>query len=183
MSVKDHLCYLVHAGIIRNDTVIADPLFTVPINSDNQDRNLCFEVHGRSDTSFNLISDKCVSVNALYSAIGDLNIVSAVGVRAEGNDGVCRNIQVDLSGCTVSTGMGAMAELGASESFFMAGISARKTRTDRVRISVPNCEYVNLVLWVICEREPMDMIRFQIARGVNLASTSHGLLGKYSGRS
>lgn len=170
-------------GIIRNDTVIGDPLFTVPIDSDDQDRNLCFEVHGRRNTNFNLISDTCVSVNAHYSPAGDLNIISSIGVRAEGDDGVCRNIRVDLEGCTISAGMGggSMTELGASGEFSVAGISARKTRRDRVRISVPNCENVNLVLWVICERRPnnLDMIRFQIARGVNLASTSHGLLGKF----
>ena len=88
---------------------------------------------------------------------------------------------MDLEGCTISAGVGgALTELGPKDEFSMAGISARKTRMDRVRISVPNCEQVNLVLWVICERRPeVDMIRFQIARGVNLASTSHGLLGKY----
>jgi len=93
---------------------------------------------------------------------------------------VCRNIQVDLDGCSISTGHsgGVMTKLGASEMFSVAGISARKTRSDRVRVSLPNCENVNLVLWVICERQPINMIRFQIARGINLNPTSHGLLGK-----
>lgn len=178
--VQQWYVFLYHStGIIRNDTVIGDPLFTVPIDSDDQERNLCFEVHGRRDTDFNLISDKCVSVNAHYAAAGDLNIISSIGVRAEGDDGVCTNIRVDLEGCTISAGTGGgLTEVGA---FSVAGVSARKTRRDRVRISVPNCDNVNLVLWVICERRPnnLDMIRFQIARGVNLASTSHGLLGKF----
>jgi hypothetical protein len=118
-------------------------------------------------------------VNARYSPVGHLNIISSIGVRAEGNDGVCRNIKVDLNGCTVSAGLG--GNLSPTDAFSMGGVSARKTRTDRVRISVPNCDSVNLVLWVICERRPgLDMIRFQIARGVNLASTSHGLLGEFS---
>lgn len=172
-------------GIIRNDTVVGDPLYTVPINSLDQDQNLCFEVHGASNASFNLISDSCVSVNAHYSPAlgGQLNIISAIAVRAEDENGACHSIHVDLEGCTVSTGTGTSGELtalGSRADVRVGRVSARSIGTDRVRVSVPNCDSVNLVLWVVCERQPLDMIRFQIARGVNLAPTSHGLLGTVS---
>ena len=43
----------------------------------------------------------------------------------------------------------------------------------RVRILAPNCENVMLVMWVICEsRNDQDMIKFAIARGVNLRASS-----------
>ena len=49
----------------------------------------------------------------------------------------------------------------------------------RVRISVPNCENVQLVMWIVCEEVRGEgMLRFIITRGVNLRPTSHGLLGK-----
>ena len=52
-------------GLIRNDTVIGDPLYTVPVFG-TQERHLCYEIHGRPMRYFNLISDSCVSVNAHY---------------------------------------------------------------------------------------------------------------------
>ena len=48
-----------------------------------------------------------------------------------------------------------------------------------VSLHLANCENVMLVMWVICEnRNDQDMIKFVIARGVNLRASSHGLLGK-----
>lgn len=163
-----------------NDTVNGDPLFTCPMyHRGIEDLNMCYEVRGRSDNFFNFISDTCVSVNAHFSAAGDLNIISSIGVTAEGKDGVCRNIQVDLDKCAVSAGMdGNMTKLG-NDKLSIGGVSVRKTM-DRVRISVPNCNNLQLVMWVICERGAIDMIRFQIARGLNLAPTSHGLLGEFA---
>ena len=54
------------------DTVTGDPLFIVPLsltpNSTSFEENpsLCYEIHGKSRSTFNLISDNCTSVNALY---------------------------------------------------------------------------------------------------------------------
>lgn len=167
-------------GLIRNDSVIGDPLFTVPIHTSNLDRvSLCYEIHGRGNTFFNLVSDKCTNINAHYLSVGRLNIVDSIGVSAEGNDGMCRHVRVDLAQCAVSVmdEGGAMVALNASEEFSMGGVHIRQYR-DRVRIAVPNCDQVTLVAWVVCERGEVDMIRFNIARGVNLRPTSHGLLGE-----
>ena len=160
--------------------MIGDPLYTVPYNTGSPSvrRNFCFEVHGRSNTHFNLISDKCVSVNAHYSGVeGGLNIISGVSIRAEDDNGMCRNIFVSLDGCSASTSTGD-GELASIAGFFQSGGISVRPGNDRVRVSVPNCEYLNLILWVICERGDIDMIRFQIARGLNLRPTSHGLLGE-----
>lgn len=173
---------ILNVGIIRNDTVIGDPLYTVPYYNASKPegrQNLCYEIHGRSNHNFNLISDKCASVNAHYSAVGSLNIISAIAIRAEDNEGRCRDILVNLERCSVSTGLGSAALTAVEEMISVAGISVRKRSADRARVSLPNCEGVNLIMWVICERGAIDMIRFQIARGVNLRPTSHGLLGKY----
>ncbi len=166
--------------------MIGDPVFTVPYLTPpgQPKRNLCYEVHGRPDTNFNLISDACVSVNALFSGVvvndDALNIISSIGIKAQDNDGNCRDIRVDLDQCSVSTGMsGAPLILMDEPEFSQSGISIRRRMTDRVRVSVPNCDNVQLIMWVVCERgAPVDMIRFHISRGLNLRPTSHGLLGK-----
>ena len=164
------------------DIVIGDPVFTVPINIDSMDdkQNLCYEIHGKSETSFNFVSDKCVSVNAKYIGVGNLNFITAIAVRAQGNSGNCRDIRVDLENCAVSTGPSGsvLTTLNPSDKYAMDGINIRQ-RPDRVRIAVPNCADVMLVMWVICERDDLPMIRFQIARGRNLEPTSHGLVGKW----
>ena len=146
-------------------------------------RNLCFEVHGQPDTHFNIISDACVSVNALYvSAMtvdGPINIISSIGIRAQDNQGNCQNIRVDLNECNVSTGMGGVLATLNTSTYSQDGVTILKRMTDKVHVSVPNCDNFMLNMWVICERgDPVDMIRFQITRGINLRPTSHGLLGK-----
>ena len=80
-----------------NDTVIGDPLFTVPLNMENGfDRlpalakqldglpNLCYEIHGEHNQYFSLVSDTCTTVNAHYNASSspDLrgwNVISTIG--------------------------------------------------------------------------------------------------------
>ena len=54
-----------------------------------------------------------------------------------------------------------------------------------MRISVPNCNDLTLVMWVFCEinlpRQPGEMIKFVVTRGLNFGvreAHGHGLLGK-----
>ncbi len=177
------LLYFLFPAVIRNDTVIGDPLYTVPVGIDNM--NLCYEIHGAPNKTYNLITDDCVSVNAFYSPVRDQNIISSVGIRAEGNSQTCRNIRVDLDGCAAFAnpmGGGNLMSLGSSV-LEEDGISVRPY-SDRVRIMVPRCNNkLRLVMWVICEQgrpefEIPSSIRFHVSRGVNLNPTSHGLLGE-----
>jgi len=105
---------------------------------------------------------------------------STIGVRAVDNDNQCRNIQVDLDGCRAS-----VDGVEITMPYRMAGISVRRY-TNRVRIAVPNCEDHDLVMWVFCLDGTFTsravtfqapMIRFVIARGLNLQETSHGIIG------
>ena len=71
------------------------------------------------------------------------------------------------------------------------GISVRSYKS-RVRVSVPNCVDNTLVMWVFCQSQSLfdpltgsltdsiDMIKFEVTRGLNLKETSHGLLGSFS---
>ena len=136
---------------------------------------LCYEVRGQANQHFNLISDTCVSVNALYSPMMNPskgNIISKIGVLAEDNNGTCQRIEADLEGCT------ALVNGEAVTMYNLSGIHVNR-RINRIRISVPNCETEDLVMWVICEvQQGQPMIKFVVARGFNLRPTSHGLVGK-----
>ena len=178
------------------DTLAGGPLMTVPLriesnNTDNDDRltSLCYEVHGAADKFFSLISDGCTAVNAHYTKAAvnstniDLNVVDAIGVRAVGNDGVCRNIHVGLSDCQAT-----VDGVDISGTYRVSGISVREYG-DRVRIGVPNCADQSLVMWVFCtdgiirdsvSREDFlfDMIRFVVTRGLSLNEQSHGIIGE-----
>ena len=177
LFLPSHLFLPFSPGLISgNNTFIGDPLFTVPFLEDLT--SLCFEVHGRTNTFINLVSDTCTSVNALYTAMqmpDNGNIISQVGVRAVGDSGQCYNVRVDLTGCATSVDGSPV-----TSSFNESGIRVRRT-LNRVRISVPNCENKNLVMVVTCSLLPEPMIRFDIMRGLNLRPTSHGLLGKSIG--
>ena len=177
-----------------NDTVTGSVLITVLLNVGTDTRmllglnegervSLCYEIHGEADAYFNLVSDVCVSVNAHYARVRSdlyINVIDRIGIRAVDNASQCHNIMADLNGCRVF-----VDDVEISTSYRMKGISVRKYPTP-VRIAVPNCEDDDLVMWVFCQTGTFvggnmtfdaPMIRFVIARGFNLAETSHGLLG------
>ena len=181
-----------------NDTLTGDPLMTVPIltgqTNGDQVPSLCYEVHGKAEQYFNLISDTCTSVNAFYQKAEnlsdniDLNVVTKIGVRAVGGDNsTCKNIEVSLESCTVTVD----GVVQGSDVYNNNGIRLRRTANAnglRVRIAVPNCARNMLVMWVFCAsgrvEDPVtweyfsaSFIRFVVMRGLNLNDFSHGLIG------
>ena len=173
-----------------NDTVIGDPLLTVPIHvpdSDYDGISLCYEIHGADDEYFNLVTDECASVNAHYGRVTEyLNVVDEIAIRAVDNVNECRNIAVNLEGnCSVQVD----GTLFTGFSYSNQGVSVRRYR-NRVRVSVPNCEELTLVMWIFCEtnnlQDPFDgsdvvadMIKFVVMRGLNFGHrNAHGLIGK-----
>ena len=157
-----------------NDTVIGDPVFTVPLKDGSV---LCYDIRGQPGSFLNLISDKCTSVNADYETMDipeNGNIMRAVGIRAVSQSGACHNIEVRINGTLTTT----VDDTEISGVFVSGGVRVR-AYSDRVRVSVPNCELVDLVLWVTRDvTNGQAMLRFQVSRGYNLSPTSHGLIGK-----
>ena len=166
---------------------IRDPLFKVPVHIDQAliDENpalaeacLCYEVHGRDNSTFNLLSDTCTSVNARYTSMNNPvggNVISAIGVTAIDQNGECHQIEASIDQCSVSVDGNPLA-VGASYS--NASISVIRYQS-RVKIAVPNCGRTELVLWFICKTvHNVTTSEFIIARGVNLQPTSQGLVGK-----
>ena len=105
------------------------------------------------------------------------NIIDAIGIRAVNNLGWCVDVRVSLAGnCTPVVSEGNRT---FSTSRYRSGSVLVSKYRDRVRVSVPNCDSVQLVMWVECEEvRGQNMVKFIISRGVNLRPTSHGLLGK-----
>ena len=105
------LCVSFSAAGLLKDTVHGDPLFSIPLPSEYitdpelKSVQLCFEVHGQSGNHYNLISDKCTSVTALYSAgvvNTEMNVITKIGVRTQGTNGTCHSVKVDLDNCSAS---------------------------------------------------------------------------------
>ena len=151
----------------------------------NSATNLCYEIHGAANQVFSLVSDSCVAVNAQYAPMNNPdngNIIREVGIVAVDSTGACHNITVTLTNgeCRArrsSNNVDRVYETSFEDTF--NGVSIRQRTLNRVRVSVPNCERVPLVMWVTCENTTgQEMIRFDISRGINLRPTSHGLLGE-----
>ena len=105
------LCVSSSAAGFHNDTVRDDPLFSIPLQSkyitdpELKSVQLCFEVHEQSGNHYNLISDRCTSVTALYSAgvvNTEMNVITKIGVRTQGTSGTCHSVKVDLDNCSAS---------------------------------------------------------------------------------
>lgn len=171
-----------------NDSTIGDPFFTVPVyvpeeqlkTLNSHSLALCYELHGEPNQWFNLVTDKCTTVNAHFVFLTlSLTVIDVLGVRAVDETNQCVDIRVTVHQCTAEVnGVG----LGLNERFSRNGISVRRQR-NRVRISVPNCNDLTLVMWVICEidlpGQPGEMIKFVVTRGLNFGvREAHGLMGE-----
>lgn len=178
-----------------NDTIVGDPLLSVPLSISSvqsltlnmgERPALCFEIHGDADQYFNLLSDNCVSVNAHYAPLNDYwNIINRIGIRAMDSRGECQNIAVNLDTCSAVLNGNPL-----SENYRRNDISIRRY-SSHVRVSVPNCNSTTtLVMYIICQRnlsvwDPItdemiraSMLKFVIARGININENAHGFLGK-----
>jgi hypothetical protein len=175
-----------------NTTVVGDPFFTAPVQLVGEDLgilpdtsvSLCYELHGRDGAIFSLVNDQCTLVNAHYTKAlpdVDVNVIDAVYIRAKDSGGVYRKIAMSLSGgCSVT-----VDNVTVEREYDNDDIRIRRN-TNRVRVSVPNCNKMMFVMWMICENrvlqatgnEAVDLIKFVIARGSGISESAHGLLGQ-----
>ncbi len=154
-----------------------------------EELSLCYEIHGEVDAFFNLITDECLSVNAHYvNVTDDLNVIDSIGIRAVDDANQCSNIDIDLENCTVSINGVQLA----ADRYDEDGISVRRARRgDRVRVKVPNCNELPVIMYTVCQRGQMledtrtgeiveaDMIKFEVVRGLNFGHRhAHGIIGK-----
>ncbi|CAI8056751.1 hypothetical protein GBAR_LOCUS30914 [Geodia barretti] len=137
---------------------------------------MCYEIDGHAGKYYNLVSDTCTSVSALFTEQPSdprRNRMSEIGIYAVSTRNTCAKIQISLENCAGNLNSETVTSTNQQNS-----ISVRQY-LNRWRVSVPNCDSTqSLIMWIFCDSEP-DMLRFRIARGNNLAPTSHGLLGQF----
>ena len=178
-----------------NDSVIADPLFTVPLRTMNtsniiEGTPLCYEVHGRPDRYFNLVSDDCTSVNAHYVAAVRPragNVIGQIGIVTSDNSNRCHQIQVDVtSDGQCQTQIDGVDISGTTYRNNITRVSVMAGR-HYVRVSTPNCAEQDLVMWIRCHKPTLNqtgdsfeqpMIKFVVTRGLKTRSEAHGLIGQ-----
>jgi len=174
-------------NVIGTYDIVEETLYTVPLNIDQNliDAQpelamaaLCYSIDGRPNHYFNLVSDKCVSVNSYNipaQRANYFNVISKIGITAVDRDGNCQNIEIHQEDCAATV---EAIPLTNGVMYNVAGISV-KQRRNGYRISVPNCDQGNVVMWVFCKTIPQaDILKFIVARGNGLMPTSHGLVGK-----
>lgn len=163
--------------------VRGDPTFTAPLSTASQEDTLCFEVHGADvgePRNYNLVSDKCVAVNARYvprprPPLRALNAIEEIGIVAVDSTDACVRIAVSVVGsdCSVTVRGNPLVE----ESYSANGISINRT-PKLVTITVPNCDGESLVSSVRCEeRHGYNMIAYKVPMGFEVPQTAHGLIG------
>lgn len=178
-----------------NNTIVGDPFYTAPVSIAPDDLgfalntiiSLCYEVHGEAGRIFNLVNDFCTLVNAHYVQPFpgvDINVIDSVAIQAIDTANVCHKIEMNVAGCSVSVDGVPLTMMYDSN-----GITVRRY-SNRVRVSVPNCEKTVVVMWMVCESgalpdpvtrvdRPTELIKFVVARGLSLTQFAHGLLGKH----
>ena len=147
--------------------------FTISLPEDGSE-SLCYGMHGSADDFYNIISDTCTSVNVHFTqhpVRKNENRISSIGIHAVTGDAdtPCADIQIDLLNCTAS--IKNIKIIGSK----IIGKLRVKNISNGWRVFVPNCECPHTMIWITCED---DMLRFDVSRGSDLNSTSHGLLGK-----
>ena len=180
--------YVPPGALQMNDTIIADPQFSVTMTSDPSEA-LCYEVHGRVGGYFNLISDACLSVNTQFtpmpnpangnrmSCIGIHTVHSEEPVTLGGSLGSrCIDISIELQDCAAFiNGAPVLEEVGS-----IGEVRYRKHQYKghpQWRVAVPNCEREVVIMRVTCQT---DMLRLDVKRNPHTNPSSHGLLGELS---
>ena len=140
--------------------------------------SLCYQVHGRPEEFFSLISDACVSVNVRYqrqTASLSETYISDVGIISVDDNDTCVRVEVNSNDCAVTVNNEVLQTI-----YDVSGLTVTKL-TDGVRLSLPNCEFRDVIITVMCSPLPttgQSRMELFLSRMLNFRATSHGLLGK-----
>ena len=166
--------------IIQNDPLYEVPVTHTPPGMNSTTTSLCFQVHGESGHYYNLISDDCIQVNVLYSAIknsNDGNLIKEIGILAQNTDKNCTEIRFRANRCVPFIDQEVF-----NESYDESGIIIMKTRKRSYEITVPNCKASqgdDIKLEITCVKmRGQKTIHFDVQRDSGLKPGAHGLIGK-----
>lgn len=179
-------CCCCSDGVERNDTVVADPQFSVSTPG-NASEAICYEFHGTHGHYFNLISDTCTSVNAFFTVMpiaSQGNRMTTVGIHAMqseeriilGSDEAaskCVDIRIEHLNCAAFVGGRPLPDSGNE-----GEIRYRKYMykgKPQWRVNVPNCEAEDYTIKVTCQPH---LLRVDVNRKLHSNSSSHGIMGE-----
>ena len=106
MSCVSTLLPLVVEDRVGDDMVMSVVLDISPheLGVTSKTLSLCYQVHGEEGKFYNLLSDKCVSVNAHISqpvVDVDSHVMDAIDIHAAGSNGTCFDVTIKRKNCAV----------------------------------------------------------------------------------
>ena len=160
-------------------------MFIVPLHGIEHGNNqqLCYEVYGQPNQYFNLLSDRCVSVNAHYTEHPSrksrtLHIVDQIAIYSSNNIGQCVEIvvEIDVDGkLSVHVNGAKLNQEVKHGEVHVLSYSGHAT------VSVPNCasgEILTMSVQLKTMLRDISYLEFQIHGGNTIDASAHGLIGK-----
>ena len=179
---------IVISPTILTDTVIinGDPLYEVPVTHtspgmDPTTTSLCYQVHGKNGSYYNLISDDCLQMNVLYAAMKNLedgNFLKEIGILARDTENNCIEIKLHSNRCNpIING------IAFNKSYNTNGIKIIKTEKRVFEVTVPNCKAKtqgdDIKFKIACQKlRDRKVVHFSVMRGSGIKPGAHGLVGK-----
>ena len=171
------------------DTVVihGDPLYEVPVIHTPPGMNvatvtsLCYQVHGKSKSYYNIISDDCIQVNVLYDAIKGVNsgnFIKEIGIVAQDTTGNCTTIRLRANRC-----IPVIDHENFNKSYNENGIKITRTKKRTYEITIPNCKAsqsddIKFLITCFKVQGRKKSIYLDVKRGSGLKPGAHGLIGK-----
>ena len=162
-------------------------MFIVPLYGIKQGMNqqLCYEVYGQPNQYFNLLSDRCVSVNAHYTEHSSrksrmLHIVDQIAIISSNNIGQCVEIVVELDTKEKLSVHVNGAKVNQEVKNGEVQVLSYNTHAS---VSVPNCasgEVLTMSVQLKTMLRDVSYLEFQIHGGHTIDASAHGLIGNNS---
>lgn len=166
-------------GAWITDKVTDDPLFMVHLTpfdlSPQPLPALCYEVLGKPNLIYNMVSTPCVSINALYSPLDEQrNVMSVAGVVMVDSSGRCVKVQVNAEDCIPVVG-----GVRQSYQYNQNGVSVVWTK-GLVNIGSPNCGHGSISISISCSSmSDRPILSFTLMRQLQDNVDAHGLVGQF----
>ena len=162
-----------------------DPLYEVPVTHtppgmDPTTTSLCYQVHGKSGSYYNLISDDCIQVNVLnkrFKNSNDENFIKEIGILAQDSEDNCVQIKLRANACSLVIGGTAF-----NESYNVNETIIIKSGKQSFEITLPNCKITkgdDVKFEIACRKtKGQKIIYFNVVQGGGIKPGAHGLIGK-----
>ena len=179
--------YVAVSPIAVTDTVISlnDPLYEVPVTHtppgmDTTTTSLCYQVHGERGKYYNLISDECIQMNALYQAFKNFdneNFIKEIGFLVKNSEDNCTEISMRANRC-----LPVIDGIPFNKSYDENGITIINSGKQRFEITVPNCKATDaddIKFEIACRKtKGQKVVQFNVVRGGGIKPGAHGIVGK-----